>query len=70
MNHKHLSPDQFALLNKGYDAMLAYMDSIAEDQFEAFHELWAITAAGRRQLEQLEVEATRAHLETCFAEEV
>ena len=63
----HLSQQELALLFKGYDAILNYMDSLAPEKFEAFAELYTDTMNAVETLKECESVTRRAHLESCFS---
>jgi hypothetical protein len=61
-----LSPQDIELLNKGIDAIINYMDSIADDKFDTFSEVYFRIAEAQQELKQLDMDEDRRYLETCF----
>ena len=64
-----LSPRDIELMNKGLDALLTYMDSIADDKFETFSEVFHRVVEAKQELKELDLTADQAWLEQCFAME-
>ena len=64
-----LSPRDIELMNKGLDALLNYMDSIADDKFETFSEVFHRVVEAKQELKELNLTADQAWLEQCFAVE-
>lgn len=54
------------LMMKGLDALLAYMDSIAEEKIETFQDVLMNVILARLELKGLDVDDNRKHLERCF----
>lgn len=54
------------LMMKGLDALLAYMDSIAEEKLETFQDVLLNVILARRNLLDLDLDDNRTHLERCF----
>ena len=62
-----LSRQDIDLMNKGLDALLNYMDSIAEDKFETFSEVFHRVAEAQRELKDLDMDDNRRFLEDCLS---
>lgn len=62
-----LSRNDIDLMMKGLDALLTYMDSIAEEKIETFEEVFFKVLEARYALKGLDVEDNRRHLENCLA---
>lgn len=61
-----LSPQDIELMNKGLDALIAYMDSIAEEKFDTISEVFHRVVEAQRELKDLGMDEDRRYLETCF----
>ena len=61
-----LSAQDIELMNKGIDALLRYMDSIADEKFNTFSEVFHRIAEAQQELKQLDMDEDRRYLETCF----
>lgn len=57
------------LMMKGLDALLAYMDSIAEEKLETFQDVLLNVILARRNLLDLDLDDNRTHLERCFTKD-
>ncbi|WNL51001.1 hypothetical protein SCREM2_gp82 [Synechococcus phage S-CREM2] len=62
-----LSRQDIDLMMKGLDALLVYMDSIAEDKIETFEEVFFRVLEAKFELKSLDVDDNRRHLENCLA---
>ena len=62
-----LSRQDIDLMNKGLDALLNYMDSIADDKFETFSEVFHRVVEAQRELADLDMDDNRRFLEDCLA---
>lgn len=62
-----LSRQDIDLMMKGLDALLTYMDSIAEEKIETFEEVFFKVLEARYELKGLDVDDNRRHLENCLA---
>lgn len=62
-----LSRKDIDLMMKGLDALLTYMDSIAEEKIETFEEVFFKVLEARYELKGLDVDDNRRHLENCLA---
>ena len=65
-NQPTLSRQDIDLMNKGLDALLNYMDSIAEDKFETFSEVFHRVVEAQRELKDLDMD-NRRFLEDCLS---
>lgn len=61
-----LSPQDIELMNKGIDALINYMDSIADEKFNTFSEVFHRVVEAQRELKQLDMDEDRRYLESCF----
>ena len=61
-----LSPQDIELMNKGIDALITYMDSIADEKFNTFSEVFHRVVEAQRELKQLDMDEDRRYLESCF----
>ena len=66
MMNQPLSPQDIKLLNKGLDALLVYMDSIADDKFETYQEVFHRVIEAKQELKSLDMDADRRFLESCL----
>ena len=62
-----LSRQDIDLMNKGLDALLNYMNSIAEDKFETFSEVFHRVGEAQRELADLDMDDNRRFLEDCLS---
>ena len=59
-------PQDIELMNKGIDALINYMDSIADEKFNTFSEVFHRVVEAQRELKQLDMDEDRRYLESCF----
>ena len=61
-----LSSHDIELMNNAFDALITYMDSIAEDKFNTFTEVFHRVVEAQQELKQLDMDGDRRYLESCF----
>lgn len=62
-----LSQQDNELMLKALDALLVYMDSIADEKFETFKEVFYRVVEAKMELKSLEIDSNRDFLENCLA---